>query len=260
MVTKIIHIILACYFLYFLDLLLFEGDQILNGNFAFKNLVAQNIYVKRINNIPFEKMCTGNGQKVVGKKTLQNISVENISATYMNEVRKYFLMCVYFMLICVLQRTTEDVLHYLQNNVHYNFYNLQSLNMKNFNFDIINGIYWRDFSYSLFNTKGNSEINGKYFNIILCLININFSGTVIIHSNVKINNLITKKLSNIKVDQIMTTSTAQNISSDMQLMNVHVENIITNDINGLSFKKHVATYYDNNFVTGIFFTLFSAQN
>lgn len=113
-------------------------------------------------------------------------------------------------------------------------YFIEQINLINLDFEEIHGISWNKYT--------DDFVKKNHINTI--------TGDLLINSNLSVNNLITRTITGIDVEKLITISTNQTISSDMQLVNINVNNIISNNINGLSFKKYAVVLQENNHITG----------
>lgn len=138
------------------------------------------------------------------------------------------------MYICNFQIEVHEILHLIKAPVVFQNYFIQQIHLTNLNFEEIHGISWNKYT--------NDFVKKNHVNTI--------TGDLLINSNLTVNNLITRTITGIDVENLFTISTNQTISSDMQLMNINVNNIISNNINGLSFKKYAVVLQENNHITG----------
>lgn len=187
-----------------------ENGPKYSNSITVNSLIANNIQVKRINDIDFGNMCFNNNKdKIVNQKEFTKIEAETLN---LDEPKA--------------------------NNLFYQINNLDNsedrIELENLYVENINKMEWKNFTNSLLLKNVHNVIRGN----------------VKINSNMVIKKLLLNSLHDIDVNKILTSSTDQTISSDFQLFNVNVDNIISDNINGIDFSQQIATSGSDRIVKG----------
>jgi hypothetical protein len=204
----------------FKGFLLKSQPKILKGNLIAQKLVAKKMTLleNRINDIELSdvlKIQEFKGNKTIsGEKIFQGMDVENIDLESFNNMN-------FHKFLNDIQQIGKD---------HFEFN--ADLTVENLVAEKINGISWTKFLDDLYIRKNQTTLKG---NLILT----NFS---------QINSLNTELLGSMPVASLLTKSTDQNILSDIIVNKFHVENIVSNSLNGEKFGKNVALVNQVNFI------------
>ncbi|XP_044742096.1 uncharacterized protein LOC123303063 [Chrysoperla carnea] len=206
----------------FNNLLLQSGNQVISGSMEFRqNLQAFHVNVNVVNGIPFNKIVTSKNSNLLisGTKSFQNLHVNRLNIVNWNKLN------------------IEDTPNKLDVDTIFISSDLRVTN--NIEVTNINGLPFNKLMRSMFLRDVDTEIIG----------NLSFAVPFMatrIHTN---------SISNIRVSELMTTNTLQNISTNIVFKSINTPNIHCRTINGISLRENAAKTNEDNQIIGPVSTL-----
>ena len=180
----------------------------------------------KINDISLQNLLnvtTSSNRLIRGEKIFKRIKVKNVNIQQtLNDIEVNQLLT---------SSTKMDLLDNLEL--------FGDINVNNLRVSKLNNIEWQSFYDNLFLKDDRDSINGN-------LIFQNFT---------KINKIIVGFLNGVTVDNLLTTSTDQEIQSDVFVNKFYVENAATNTVNNEKLSENAAVVNQKNIIEGILLEL-----